>query len=91
MPSILEMAKMPFVLQETMIRGVEVAVVVGTFRQWQAAVKRACKPEVDQMVRLCFDKIYLIFEQEGLLKTFNIGRPQKLPDTTFCLEDQRGR
>lgn len=88
---ILEMAKMPFVLQETMIRGVEVAIVVGTFRHWQAAMKRACQPEVDQMIRLCFDKIYLIFEREGLLKAFDAGRPHKLPDTTFYLEDGRGR
>ena len=91
LPLILEVAKMPFVLQETMVRGVEVALIVGTFRQWQAAIKRACKLEVDQMIRLCFDKIYLIFEREGLLKAFSIGRPHKLADTTFYLEDGRGR
>lgn len=91
LPLILETGKMPYILQETMIRGVEVAVIVGTFRQWQAAIKRACKPEVAQRTRLCFDKIYLIFEREGLLKAFDMGRPQKLADTTFYLEDGRGR
>ena len=91
MPAILEMAKMPYIMQETMIRGMMLALVIGTFRQWQTAIKRACKPEIDQMVRLCFDKAYLIFEREGLLKAFDVGRPHLLPDTTFYLEDQRAR
>jgi len=91
MPVILEAAKMPFVLQETLIRGVQVAIVVGTFRQWKAAVRRACTPTADQMVRLCFDKVYLAFERMGLAKAFEVGRPKQMPDTTFYLEDQRGR
>lgn len=91
LPLILEAAKMPFVTQETLLRGVQMTLVVGTFRQWQAAIKRSCKPDVDQIVRWCFDKIYLIFEREGLLKAFKKGRPQHLPDKTFYLEDQRDR
>jgi hypothetical protein len=91
MPAILEMVKMQYATQETMIRGVRLALIVGNFRQWQTAIKRACKPDSDQMVRLCFDKIYLSFEREGLLKALDVGRPHQLPDTTFYLEDQRER
>lgn len=91
MPAILEAAKMPFVLQETLIRGIQVAIVVGTFRQWKVAVRRACTPTEDQMVRLCFDKVYLLFEKMGLSKAFEVGRPKQMPDTTFYLENQCGR
>jgi hypothetical protein len=91
LPEILEVGKMPFVLQDTIMRGVQVALIVGTFRQWQSAIKRACKPDADQMVRLCFDKVYLKLEAEGLLKAFDMGRTHKLPDQTFYLEDQRER
>jgi len=91
MPAILEAAKMPFVLQETIVRGVQVAIVVGTFRQWKCAVRRSCTPTADQMVRLCFDKVYLAFESLGLAKAFGTGRPKPMNDTTFFLEDNRGR
>jgi len=91
MPAILEAAKMPYVLQEAIIRGVQVAIVVGTLRQWKCAIRRSCTPTADQMARLCFDKVYLAFEKLGLTKTFEVGRPQTMKDTTFFLEDQRGR
>lgn len=91
MPAILEAAKMPYILEDTIIRGIQIAVVVGTFRQWICAVRRACVPSEDQMVRLCFDKVYLIFEKLGVTKAFSVSRPHNMPDTTFYLEDQRGR
>lgn len=91
LPEILEVGNMSFVIQDTTMRGVQVALIVGTFRQWQNAIKRACKPDADQVVRLCFDKVYLKFEVEGLLKAFDMGKTRKLPDQTFYLEDQRER
>lgn len=90
LPAILEACKMPYVLQDTTLRGFQVALIVGTFRQWQDAIKRCCKQDVDQTIRVCFDKIYLIFEREGLAKALQVGRLHRMPDTTFYLEDRRG-
>ena len=82
---------MPFVVVETIMRGVQAAVVTGTLSQWQDAVISGCSKGIPSPVRHCFNKLHGLFIAAGL----NVWRdhtPRSTPDQTFLLlEDKRGR
>ena len=84
-------AAMPFVAVETIVRGVQAAVVTGTLSQWKDAVVSGCTKGVPTPVRHCFNKLHGLFTAAGL----NVWRdytPRSTPDQTFLLlEDKRGR
>ena len=84
-------AGMPFVAVETIVRGVQAAVVTGTLSQWKDAVVSGCAKSVPTPVRHCFNKLHGLFTAAGL----NVWRdytPRSTPDQTFLLlEDKRGR
>ena len=77
-------AGMPFVVVETIVRGVQAAVVTGTLSQWQDAVVSGCSKGVPTPVRHCFNKLHGLFTAAGL----NVWRdytPRSTPDQTFLL------
>jgi len=85
MVDLLEVAAMPFAFTETQRRGVQVAFVSGTLRQWRTAILRGCKQEAERHVRACFDTIYLQFRSVGLAPMLNRSQ-RNLNDNTFLLE-----
>jgi|WetSurMetagenome_2_1015567.scaffolds.fasta_scaffold68509_3 hypothetical protein len=82
---ILEVASgMPFALTNTVLRGVQGIIVTGSLRQWILAVTKGCRKDQTLAVRSCFDKIYMLFSQEGLANIFPHVK-HDLPDHTFYL------
>ena len=59
-------AGMPFVAVETIVRGVQAAVVTGTLDQWKDAVVSGCSKSIDSSVRHCFNKLHGLFIAAGL-------------------------
>jgi len=77
---------MPFVVVETMMRGMQAALTTGSLRQWRTAVKLGCRANTPPAVRECFDKVYLAFEKIGLKAFFGQLTKRQLSDHTFLLE-----
>jgi hypothetical protein len=91
MLEILQLAGMPFVVVETIVRGVQAAIVTGTLSQWRDAVVSGCSKGVPTPVRHCFNKLYGLFTAAGL-NVWGDYTPRNTPDQTFLLlEDKRGR
>jgi len=82
---------LPFVVVETVVRGVQAAVVTGTLSQWRDAVVSGCSKGIDSSVRHCFNKLYGLFTAAGL-NVWGDFQTRPAPDQTFLLlEDKRGR
>ncbi len=81
-------AGMPFVAADTIARGIQAAVVTGTLAQWRDAVISGCQAEVEQTVRILFNKILGIFESNNL-KVWNDCAHKQSTDKTLLLEDLR--
>ena len=91
MLEILQLAAMPFVVAETIVRGVQAAVVTGTLAQWRDAVVSGCSKGVPSPVRRCFNKLHGLFVAAGL-NVWQDYTPHGTADQTFLLlEDKRGR
>jgi hypothetical protein len=91
MLEILQLAGMPFVVVETIVRSVQAAVVTGTLSQWRDAVVSGCSKGVPTPVRHCFNKLHGLFIASGL-NVWGDYTPRSTPDQTFLLlEDKRGR
>ena len=82
---------LPFVVVETVVRGVQAAVVTGTLSQWRDAVVSGCSKSIESSVRHCFNKLHGLFTAAGL-NVWNDYQTRPAPDQTFLLlEDKRGR
>lgn len=57
---------MPFVVTDTVRRGILIAVMTGTLAQWRDAVKTGSDPSQEPNTRACYSKLLLLFEQAGL-------------------------
>jgi hypothetical protein len=79
---------MPFVVADTLVRGVQVAVVTGSLSQWRDAVKSGCTANAQASVRAGFNKVMAIFEQAGLNVWTDFNK-RPLADRTLLLEDKR--
>lgn len=81
---------MPFVVTETLMRSVQLAVITGTAAQWRSAVKAGSSCDVGLNVRALFNRVMVLFESAGvsLWKDYEC-RPMQ--DHTFLLEDKRKR
>ena len=77
---------MSFALTETRVRGIQAAIMVGTFHRWREAVLRGCRQDQPEYIRICFDKIYIHFQTLGLADAFGRLTKKHLPDRTFFLE-----
>lgn len=82
-------AGMPFVVADTVVRGVQVAVITGTLAKWRDAVISGSQPGVEGSVRALLNKILARFEQARLNVWADCQRKPS-PDRTFLLEDKRG-
>jgi hypothetical protein len=91
MSEILELAAMPFVLTQTMSRGVDAVVVSGTLAAWRDAITLACSPRADisRETRHTFNAAYKILCKEGLRDMFGDLHVSEQPDHTFLLQHHR--
>jgi len=81
-------ARMPFVAADTVVRGIQAAVITGTLAEWRDAVISGCQANVEVTVRALFNKILSIFEAANLnVWSDCTRRPSK--DNTLLLEDKR--
>ena len=78
---------MPFVIADTLARGVQAAVVTGSLAQWRDAVISGCQFSVEPSVRFLFNKILGLFEGVNLNIWPDCERKQVGP--TFLLQDMR--
>lgn len=76
---------MPFVVTETVRRGLLLAVMTGTLAQWRDAVKTGSHPSQEQNIRACYSKLLLLFEQSGLNVWQDFVR-KTTPDRLLYLE-----
>ena len=81
-------SKMPFVVADTVARGVQAAVITGSLSQWRRAVLSGCRVEAHQSVRELFNKILVLFES-AYLDVWTDCRRKEGPGNTLLLEDQR--
>ncbi len=91
MAEILELAAMPFVLTQTMSRGVDAVIVSGTLAAWRDAITLACSPRTDisREARFTFNSAYKIFCKEGLRDMFGDLHVAEQADHTFLLQNHR--
>ena len=79
---------MPFVVADTLARGMQVGVITGTLAQWRDAIASGCEAAAEETVRRLFNKILGLFEASRLnVWADYIKREQ---GRTFSLEDHRG-
>lgn len=76
---------MPFVVTETVRRGILIAVMTGTLAQWRDAVRTGSDPSQEQSIRACYSKLLLLFEQAGLNVWPDFAR-KMTPDRLLYLE-----
>ncbi len=81
-------AGMPFVVTDTQMRGVELAVITGTLAQWKNAVASGAARESQLNVRAFFNRVMSLFEAVGLNVWKNFEN-YTLQDHTYYLEDKR--
>jgi hypothetical protein len=84
-------AGMPFVVTDTLMRGVQLAVITGTLAQWRDAVKSGSSRNSEFNVRACFNRVMALFKTAGLGGVWNDYESHAMPDRTFFLEDKRKR
>jgi hypothetical protein len=84
-------AGMPFVDTDTLMRGVQLAVITGTLAQWRDAVKSGASKEGAFNVRAFFNRVMTLFESAGLGGIWKEFENRPLNDRTFYLEDKRKR
>ncbi len=88
MLEILSAVEMPFLVVDTIVRGVQLAVMTGTLTAWRDAVRRGTLRRQHANVRACFSCI------QGLLTTAGLNvwsECESAPptDTTLLLENRR--
>jgi hypothetical protein len=84
-------AGMPFVVVNTVIRGIQAAVITGSLSQWQDAVVAGCGQGIMPPVRYCFNKLHGLFVDSGLNVWGDFTARPASDQTTFLLEDKRHR
>jgi hypothetical protein len=75
---------MPFVVVETIVRGVQAAVITGTLSQWRDSVVSGCSKGIGSPVRHCFNKLHGLFTAAGL-NVWGDFQTRQAPDQTFLL------
>jgi hypothetical protein len=81
---------MAFTVVDTVVSGVQIAVVTGTLAQWRDAVATGSTPAVEPGVLCFWNRVYTLFKGEGL-QVWPDYRSRSATDQTFYLEDQRNR
>lgn len=83
---IFQAAGMPFVVVETVRRGILLAVMTGTLAQWRDAVMHGTVLDQEANVRACYCKLMGMFEQAGLGHVWDRFTRKTSPDRLFYLE-----
>jgi hypothetical protein len=91
MLEVLEVASLPFTYTNTLIRGVDAAIISGSLSQWRDAVKLACHPKTNlsRGAHYTFSVIYQLLCKEGLKGMFDDLQATKQSDHTLLLERKR--
>ena len=79
---------MPFVVADTQVRGVQLAVITGTLAQWRDAVRAGSAQGNEFNVRQLFNRVMRLVE-EAVGFVWKDCEARHLPDTTYYLEDKR--
>lgn len=79
---------MPFVVTDTVARGIQAAVVTGTLGQWRDAISSGLRPGVEAGVRHVFAQMLTRFEQCGLSAVWRDYSKKSTP-AGFYLEVNR--
>ncbi len=80
-------AGMPFVIAETRMRGVQLAVITGTLAQWRDAVLAGAKSEHSINLRHFFNRVMVCFQAAGI-NIWKNCESHPLTDHTFYLTDK---
>jgi len=81
-----------FVRGETMVAGVNVAVLTGTLAQWHDAIAAGTCEVTPPAVRACYSKILLLFDRAGLTSIWaNFDRRMAPDQSGYILEDNKQR
>lgn len=76
---------MPFVINDTQARGVQMAVIKGSLQQWRDAVVGGCSERSQPMVRAGFNHIHRLFIEAELGSVWSDFTPNQRPDKTYLL------
>lgn len=79
---------MPFVVAETVKRGIVLAVMTGTLAQWRDAVKTGVAMVQPSSIRECYCKLMTLFEDAGLGHVWDRFERKPTLDRLFYLEDK---
>ncbi len=78
-------SSMPFTTADTVIRGVQTAVITGTLSQWKTAIIAGCSEYTEPTVRHLFNKMLGLFEAANL-NVWNDCIKRESRDNTLLLE-----
>jgi hypothetical protein len=79
-------SSMPFTIADTVVRGVQAAVITGTLSQWKVAVLSGCHHSTEPSVRFVFNQVLSLFESSNLGVWSDCTRKNHQEDHTFLLE-----
>jgi hypothetical protein len=85
MLDILSVCGMPFVVEDTTERGVQLAIITGTLQQWRDAVKSGSARERERTVRAFFNHLMGFFDT-SVWQDFD---SHSLPNKTLYLTYKR--
>lgn len=88
MLDIFQVVSMPFVVADTVSRGIQMAVISGTLAQWKIAVRVGSSRKVEFNVRAFFNRVMGIFQAAGV-DVWKDCEARQLADKTLLLEDKR--
>lgn len=83
-------AGMPFVVNDTQARGVQLAIIKGSLQQWRDAIVGGCSERAQPMVRAGFNQMHKLFIEVNLGGVWADFTTSRRPDQTYLLyEDKR--
>jgi hypothetical protein len=79
-------SSMPFTTADTIVRGIQAAVITGTLAQWKTAVMSGCHETTEPSVRYLFNQILAQFEAANLGVWNDCTRKNHREDNTLLLK-----
>lgn len=76
---------MSYIVTDSIQRGVQAALIIGTLAQWQRAVRSACKTSTSTAVRQVYNAVYRQLSDQNLRPIFGDLREHTQSDKTFLL------
>jgi hypothetical protein len=85
---VFQLCGMPFVMTDTIARGIQAGVITGTLSEWRDAVASGLRQSIEPAVRHIFGQMLIRFEQSGLSAVW-ADFSKKASPIGFYLEDKR--